>query len=224
MSRFIQVLNATLLLLLIGFVGVVFWWFWGVRLSLADTIVQVHDAAVSVKNVSGAVDKAMAAETKRIDASTLEFQKTEAASRLLIVRTNASINGSPDVRGLLPELTKVVASGDVLVRQAGDDLQRVSDRLTPILSSAGRAADSAAVALGNPAIQHSLEHLDEATASVAASAQHIDTGTASMAAIAKDGQDVADKFRNDYMKPQKFAWQLLKELVGLGGSFAQMVK
>ena len=97
------------------------------------------------------------------------------------------------------------------------DLQVSLGELAPAVKAATETLANTAKLTGDPAIAGSLAHLDAATGDLAIVTQNL-------AGISKDGKDVADKVRNDYLKPQKFAWELVKQLAGLGGSLAQMVK
>jgi hypothetical protein len=182
-----------------------------VSVRMSDTVLaNVNQSTRYLEKTASNLDNLTASEVKRINASTLEFQKTEASTRLLIVRTNESLNGGPHVAGLFPQATATISSAQQLAESANEGLRATTDLVRPSLDNLARATANAADTLADPAIKASLDNLAATSTSVAG--------------VSADAKLVADKVTQDYLKPQKFAWELVKQLAGLGGSFAQMIK
>lgn len=186
-----------------------------VRLSvlMSDAVLgNVNDASLQTAQMAKTAGGALTAETKRLDASTRELQKTEASARLLIVRTNESLNGSPNVRGLLPATTEALGSANRLVLGVRDDMDGITKQITPSLDLLRIAADGAAADFNDPAIRNSLQHMDEATSHLAAASD-------SLEGIAKDGRDSADLAEarlKQLLKPASMTKTILLNLLGIG--------
>lgn len=124
-------------------------------------------------------------------------------------------------RQLLGASDQLLADSDATVKAQNDSLLETQAQLRTSLATFSR--DSSVT------LDHSKNLLDQLSQdaqdpAIQASLQHVALATDNIAGTTKDLKDVADKFRSDYLKPQKFAWELLKSLAGMGGSFAQMVK
>lgn len=179
-----------------------------VRLSvrMSDAVLgNVNDASLQTAQMAKTAGGALTAETKRLDASTRELQKTEASARLLIVRTDEALNGGPHVAGLLRSL------GD-LTQQTIAEMASASTKLNPALDNLSRATASAADTLGDSSIKRSLQQVDEATA-------HLATASDSMAGIARDGKesaDLAEARLKQLLKPASMTKTVLLNLLGIG--------
>jgi heme exporter protein D len=165
----------------------------------------VNAAAGQINQAAGKLNAAADSQAAYWQKTSLEMYKTSASLRLLLVRTDRSLNDQ-----IAPQLTATLRGTEQLSQQATLDLQRTTDALSPSLSNLARTSAAAADAMSDPTIKDSLHHLDETTAS--------------MAGVSADAKLISDKLTADFMKPQKFLWALVKELAGLGGSFAQMIK
>jgi len=172
----------------------------------ADPILgNINQAASDLSGMTKVANSAMSAETGRIAASTKELQKTEASVRLLVVRTNESLNGSPNVAGLLPTATGALRSATALSDGTLARIDRTADSLEPSLLALNRGTTAFANAASDPNIPVTLANLGTATKSAA-------DGMAQVAAIATDGRQVADKARETYLKPVNLWYALSKEM------------
>jgi hypothetical protein len=212
MSRFIQVLNAVLLVALIGLVLLVGWFLWGVHLTVETTLRDFHatvlEAGLTLKNLREASlaweqsSKEQSANTTRaishVDAAVVQLSS-------FISRTDSSINVN-----VLPALTQMLNDQNVALLTAQSALRADLERANIVLADADAQ-------ISDPAIKQSLQNLAEGTKQLADS-------SVQMTAIATDGRQVADKFRETYLKPRNVALSILKTLIGLGGSMAQMIK
>lgn len=173
------------------------------------------DARHLIATAQLASDEAVLAEKEQIVSlrkTSLEVYKTTAAARLVLVRLDHSLNDQ-----VAPQLAKTLADTDAAMLQATKNLDATTEGLKPTLENLAAASKAAADSLADPSIKESLQHVDELTAQTAATAANINLAT-------HDIRQVTEKVKNDYLKPQKFAWSLLKELAGLGGNLAQVFK
>lgn len=183
------------------------------------TVENVDRAAIAAGAAAGNVEKASRAwqdaseaQTKLVAKTFINVNRAVVSANVFLRSTNKQLNSQ-----LLPALSNAVNQQNeaLLINQhrLGDDLSQISQATT---SLQGTIADGQVI-LTDPAIKQSLENL-------ALAAQNTAEGTKQLSLTAEDTRQVADKFRETYLKPQKFAWELLKSLVGMGGSFAQMIK
>jgi hypothetical protein len=144
--------------------------------TLSDASGTLTSAKATISRLDGTVSHADAflkaaqplfqAETKRIQASTQELQKTEASARLLIVRTDESLNGKAGMQGLIPQATAAL-----------QQITADTKQLEPSLENFSRGTQGLANAANDPSIQASLKSLatvTEQTAGVATDA-HAET-------------------------------------------------
>jgi paraquat-inducible protein B len=168
-------------------------------------------AAGAIGTVARSANAGLVAETKRLNAGTLELQKTEASARLLIVRTNESLNGGPDVKSpLLP------AAANALNRMTAD-VDDVTAGLAPSLQNLQQGSAAFAAAAADPNIRKSLDSLAASSLEAAETLQEAHRSLT-------DVREMADKARETYLKPVNLWWAVLKELLPLAGSAAQVVK
>jgi hypothetical protein len=164
----------------------------------------MNDAAFTVSAMAKTTNVALNAETKRLDASTRELQKTEASARLLIVRTNESLNGGPNGEGLLPSAAASLrAIGDLSSRSAAD-IDRIAEEAQPAIANATRATATLADSAADPNIKLAIANAAQFTGHANESMVHVEGMT-------EDGQKMLDKFTGTYMKPKNFAYALAKE-------------
>jgi hypothetical protein len=183
-----------------------------VSMTLRGLHASANETALTMKNVrEGTLEWKKASQAQAL-------YSTEAAAQLkrdlvdidaLVKRTDAQLND-----GVLPDLAHAVTHQDAELAatqaQVRITLFNFSRDSSATLAQSKNLLDQLDQDASDPAIHSSLEQIQLVTTNVA--------GTS------KDLKDVADKFRNDYLKPQKFAWELLKSLAGMGGSVASMVK
>lgn len=133
--------------------------------SANDAIEDVHAAAAQL-------GKASAAEQAYWSKTSAELYKTTAAARLVLVRTDHSLN---DV--LVPDLHRELMDTDQVTVALAGDITRTSLQLTPTLQNLAKASEAAAQAMADPHIGETLANVDAASAQLAATAQNVDTAT-----------------------------------------------
>jgi len=186
-----------------------------IKQTVEDTDRAVIIAAGAATNVELGARQWKAQSESQAKSSTETFQNLSAAAsslNSLISSTNKNLNLT-----LLPSLSKAISDQNTALLTSEKDLQDNLAAIGQVTVGAQQTIADADKAITDPAIKVSLSNLAEAT-------KQLDIGMEQTTAIAADGRQVADKFRETYLKPQKFAWELLKQLVGLGGSMAQMIK
>lgn len=177
-----------------------------ISVRMSDSVMgNVNDAAFEVSGITKTAGGALAAETKRLDASTKELQKTEASARLLIVRTNESLNGGPHVRGLLPEATASLGAFEKLTETAATDLDSANRELAPSLTNLARGTAAFADAAADPAIKNTLANVEKASES-----------TAEIARDAKESTDLAEARLKQMLKPASMAKTIFLNLLSVG--------
>lgn len=181
----------------------------------ADETAIANGAKQLIATAQLASNEAVVAEKEQItnlQKTSLEVYKTTAAARLVLVRLDRSLNDQ-----VAPQLAQTLKDTDAAMLQASKNLNDMTEGLRPSLDNLAAASKAAAENLSDPSIRESLENVDELTKQTAATAANVNLAT-------QDIRQVTEKVKNDYLKPQKFAWSLLKQLAGLGGNLAQMVK
>jgi hypothetical protein len=110
-------------------------------------------------------------------------------------------------------LLKQDASLSALEAQAGQSIADTQAQLQPSLLSLSQATTTLAKESGPI-----LQSINDSSAQLVLSSQHIASGTNHIDATTKDVQDVADAFRNDYLKPRNRAWAYFKAIIGIAGT------
>jgi hypothetical protein len=108
--------------------------------------------------------------------------------------------------GAIQSLNALIQNGDVTLQQ----LQASEKQILKLIADIDTQVT-------DPAIHELLAKFSEAVTSGA-------EGMKQLAAIATDGREIADKARETYLKPVNLWWWLVKELLPLAGSAAQVVK
>lgn len=108
--------------------------------------------------------------------------------------------------GAIQSLNALLASGTATMAEVQSSLKRVNDL---IVALQGQVSD--------PSIKLALDNL-------AASGKAMAEGMQQLAAASTDVRQIADKARETYLKPVNLWWGLVKELLPLAGSAAQVVK
>lgn len=172
----------------------------------------VAGAATNVEKGARAWKENSEAQAKSSTEAFQNLNRTAISANNLLTSTNNSLNSR-----LLPSLSQAIEEQNRALLKTQGDLQASLGGIAQATAQTQRILADVDRDITNPSIGITLHNIED-------SSNHVSESTAHLARITKDGQDVADKFRNDYMKPQKFAWELLKQLIGIGGSMAQMVK
>jgi hypothetical protein len=180
--------------------------------NLNRTVVIAANAFTNVEKASREWKDNSQSQASQTTAVLGSAQKTIASLQRLVDNTDAQLNGS-----VLPSLATAV-------NEQSRTLMETQRNLQSNLAELGQATAQLNKTLEDGDALIADQNIKEALAKLATASQNAADATGHLSAIAADGQQVADKFRNDYLKPQKFAWELLKQLAGLGGSTAQMIK
>ena len=162
-----------------------------------------------------ASDAAYTAETGQLatlQRTSSEIYKTTAAARLVLIRFDRSLNDK-----LVPGISAALQSTVDLERVSSSSLGEATAALRPSLENLSRASAAAADAMADPGIRDAIKHLDAAAASTDDSVRELDQSLT-------DVRQMADKARATYLKPVNLWWGLVKELLPLAGSAAQVVK
>ena len=186
-----------------------------IRSARRDETRLANETDTLIQTAQKASDAAYAAESKQLvtlDRTSSEVYKTTAAARLVLVRLDRSINDQ-----LVPRFAAALQSTIDLERVSSDSVGGTAIQLRPAIENLSRASAAAADAMADPGIRDAIKHLDATSVSLDGSVQQLD---ASMT----DVRQMADKARATYLKPVNLWWGLVKELLPLAGSAAQVVK
>jgi hypothetical protein len=168
--------------------------------SLHAILATTDAAAAQLLAASAQAELAAQEERAYFAKTSLEAYKTAAAARLVLVRTDHSLN---DV--LVPEMTASLAATDQLLQQSAADLNSTTVAITPTLLNLTQASASAADAMANPHIAETLANVDAATKNVASTSQHVDEMSV-----------MVEKRLRQLLKPATLAERLFERLAGLG--------
>lgn len=174
------------------------------RAKVLATLTDADRATVIIAGAATDIEKgarqwkdASAEQTKQ---TTLAMSRVSAAAEglsSLVSHTDSSLNSV-----LLPTLTDSIKSQNAALLSTEDSLQQnllqtrsAGEQLQATLATADKV-------LGDPRIPESLQNIADGT-------KHLSASTA-------DVQQVADKFRDDFVKPKNRAWAYVKALLGLG--------
>jgi hypothetical protein len=157
-----------------------------------------------------------------------QFGELVVASKHIVQRTDQELFGRDLKSGLFGQARHILANSnqfvldsDTTIKAQNSSMLETQAQLRATLFNFSR--DSSATLAQSKNLLDQLNQ-DAADPAIHSSLEQIQLVTTNVAGTSKDLKDVADKFRNDYLKPQKFAWELLKSLAGMGGSVSQMVK
>lgn len=195
--------------------------------QISGLLIDADTAVNSVNSDAGVIHDAAQKEAAYYDPARpgglpQQVQRTVVDLKNLIGRTDTALNGGPTGRGAIAQLNDALASTADLTKHAANDLDGTTAQLQPILADLGTGA--AAFAKQTPGI---LSNLSDTSAQTVIVARNTADGTAHLSATTKDIQDVADSFRNDYLKPRNRIWLYFRTLVGLGsqaGNIAGLAK
>jgi len=219
LKHVLAILQAIALLLLIAVLGAVLILINALRpkavqalTDLDRTTVIVAGAATNIEKASRAWEQASKDQSAQ---TTKAMQRVSAAAGGLssfISRTDTSVNVL-----LFPAVTEAIRQQNaaLLTSQAAlqanlAEMQKATQKLQQTLVDADKV-------IADPNLAEASKNLADASQEAA--------GTLVEAhASVTDVRQVADKFRETYLKPQNVAWAILKQLIGIGGSMAQMIK
>lgn len=177
--------------------------------NIDRTVIIVGVAATHFEKASAVWEASSKQQAEETTAAMRSISSTAVAYGDLARKTNLSLNTQ-----IFPALMATINSQD-------SQLTETQTQLRTTLSQFSR--DSSATLAQSKSFLDQLSQ-DASDPAIHSTLVNVDATATNIAGTSKDVKDVADKFRNDYLKPQKFAWELLKSLAGMGGSMAQMVK
>lgn len=188
-----------------------------VETTLRDTHSTVLEAGLTLKNLREASNEWKNSSAAQAAYATAAAKQIQAdlltANRLLM-----------DIDGLVPRFSDAVVHADGAIVQASAQLTATAQQMQPVFAGLAQDADELGKTIGDPAIKSTLENLNVASFELAESSKHLTAMLESGEATTKDVQKVADKVAYEYTKTRNLAYALFKELLGLGGSAAQIVK
>jgi methyl-accepting chemotaxis protein len=171
----------------------------------------------------------------------IETNKVLAGTKDLIEHTDFSLNGTREHPGAIPQLTTLVKKAqpvadnvasvtahldlaiqhtDAAIGSLNALLASGSATMAEVQASVNRVNNLIVALQGqvqDPSIKIALDNL-------AASGKAMADGMQQLAAASTDVRQIADKARETYLKPVNLWWGLVKELLPLAGSAAQVVK
>lgn len=170
-----------------------------------------------------------------------ETNKVLADVHDLVAHTDITLNGPKGHPGLIPQATVLVEKAqpavdnltagtkllnetighvDVAVQNLNGLLLSGTGTMTEVQASVNRVNNLVVALQGqvqDPSIKMALDNLSQ-------SAKAMADGMQQLAAASTDVRQIADKARDTYLKPVNLWWGLVKELLPLAGSAAQVVK
>jgi hypothetical protein len=170
-----------------------------------------------------------------------ETNKVLADAHDLIAHTDITLNGPKGHPGLIPQATVLVQKAqpamdnltaaaahldqaiqhtDVAIQNLNALLASGTATMAEVQASVNRVNNLIVALQGqvqDPSIKMALDNL-------AGSAKAMADGMQQLAAASTDVRQIADKARETYLKPVNLWWGLVKELLPLAGSAAQVVK
>jgi hypothetical protein len=170
-----------------------------------------------------------------------ETNKILADAHDLIAHTDITLNGPKGHPGLIPQATVLVQRAQPVMDHLSDaaaDLDATIRRTDATIQNLNALLSSGTTTMGE--VQSSLERVNALIAALegqvsdpsiktaldnlAGSAKAMADGMTQLAAASTDVRQIADKARETYLKPVNLWWGLVKELLPLAGSAAQVVK
>jgi len=169
------------------------------------TVIIAGGAATNLEKASRAWELQSSAQAKavtramnQVSSAANELEQTAAIVAVDIDTTSKNIN-----QRILPGLDQALNQQNTLLIGNQRRLQRDLDQLNQVLVDSSNR-------INDPNVAGTLAHLNETAANVSAT-------TADLKAI-------ADKAKEEYTKPVKLWWAVVRELIGIGGNLAQMIK
>jgi hypothetical protein len=202
---------------------------WGYRNGslVHDTLWNVREATWNVSETSKVVNqnsKASFEAEKKILGETSEFIKL----------TNIQLYGKSGHPGLIPQVSLLAQKAQPVMDNLALATSRLDDAMLHLdqLIQSGNASVKE-LQNNEKAIEALIADLDaqvndpaikEILAQFLKVAQNAAEATGQFAATTTDLRQVADKMRETYLKPVNIWWALVRELLPLAGSAAQVIK
>jgi hypothetical protein len=207
-------LTALILLLILG-ISLVY----AIKPKLVNTIENTNRAVIAAGAAAGNVEKAsrawQSASEREIQNSNQLLATMNASAKSLdglIRATDKNLNEE-----LLPSISEAIQHQDLELTNSQAQLrgnliamQKATVRLESTLTDADQI-------LADPTIKVSLDNIEMTSHNVSA-------GTAELAATATDVRQVADKFRETYLKPVNIWWATLEKILGIGPPIVTAIK
>jgi hypothetical protein len=219
MSSILKIFQVLALAALVVVFGEVAWTVHRVRPKMEVTISNIDRTVIIAGAAATHLEKAagtwqQASKAQALETSQAMSNVSAAAGQLItfISKTDDSINSR-----LLPALTTSIEQQNASLLETQKELRENLSQMGQATAQLQQTLAAADAQISNPAIQESIANLAAAT-------QNANHGMEQLAAIATDGRQVADKARETYLKPVNLWWNLVKTLLPLAGSAAQVVK
>jgi hypothetical protein len=142
-----------------------------------------------------------------------EMYKTMAALRLVIVRTDRTLNDQ-----LGPQLGLTVADSDAFVRDASKEMAQTSSGLQASLDNLTKASAAAANAMADPHISETLGHVDEMSEQLVGTSYQIN----STAEHVEQTSELIENRVRQAVKPATLAMRIAQEALSLTVQAAQI--
>jgi hypothetical protein len=211
MNQVLQASKILALLLLVVLIGEAAYTVHQMRPKVAVTVSNLDRTIIIVGAASGDLEKAarswQAASQAQAQESTAilqESRSTLAAVRQAVTNLDTSLNGS-----VLPSITKTVNEQSASLLATQEELRKNLAAMQAATTQLQKTLADADKTIADPQIEVTLQNLADTSAQVKFSMEHLNGATS-------DVQQVADKFRDDFVKPKNRALAYLKAVLGLG--------
>lgn len=211
MERLLQVAKLLLIVLLGAAIGEVAYTIHRLRPKLEVTITNIDRTVIIVGAASGDVEKGARAWKAASDAQAQQSTAVlESSHRALIafqnfvVHTDATINTS-----LLPSIQTQLETQSRSLSETQEQLRKELLAMADATQQLQKTLGDADKVIADPQIPVTLQHLADTSAQTEQSMENLRGATL-------DVKLVADKFRDDFVKPKNRAWAYLKAVLGLG--------
>ena len=168
---------------------------------------QLRAAGVQANVAAASANGAMTEERAYFAKTSLEVYKTAAAARLVLVRTDHSLNDE-----FMPKLGATMQDTDALMRQTASDMHATVLSMQPTLENLAEASAAAADAMADPHVRETLANVDVGTKAAAIAAGNVASTTQHVDAMSA----LLEKRLRQMLKPLPLAERLLERLAGLG--------
>lgn len=142
-----------------------------------------------------------------------EMYKTTAALRLVIVRTDHTLNDQ-----LAPGLTGAVADADGMIRDTSRNVSQTAASMQSALLTLNAAGDAAARQMADPHIADTIAHTDDAASQLAGMSAHMNQTAANV----QETSALLEAKVRDLTKPASLALRIGKALLSTAGTAGQI--
>lgn len=216
-----NILLAVAILLLLTMLGLVIgttWFLWQERTTASSTLRDAHVAIIEVgltaKNLREASMVWKKASQDQSSAITSAAQNVSAVAKQLSQSASAIEKSST---ALLSELTQDASAQSTALLQNQKQFQTNLQGIQAATGELRQTLRDADKQISNPAIPETIQHIDNASANAEA-------GLEQGKEILTDGRQIADKVREDFLKPAKLWWTVVEKILGIGPPIVTAIK